>query len=48
MEGPRDLHTNEVSQKEGDKHHIWYHLYVEPRTNDTNELIYEKETDSQT
>ena len=27
---------------------IWYHLYVESEKNDTNELIYETETDPQT
>ena len=27
---------------------MWYHLYVEPKKNDTNELICKTETDSQT
>ena len=27
---------------------IWYHLYVESKKNDTNELIHKTETDSQT
>ena len=27
---------------------VWYHLYVEPKKNDTNKLIYKTETDSQT
>ena len=27
---------------------IWYHLYVESKKNDTNELIYKTEIDSQT
>ena len=26
---------------------IWYHLHVELKKNDTNELIYKAETDSQ-
>ena len=44
MDGPRDYHTSEVSQKEKDK----YHLYVKYKKNDTNELICKIETDSQT
>ena len=27
---------------------IWYHLYVESKENESNELIYKTETDSQT
>ena len=27
---------------------IWYHLYVESKNNDTNELIYKTDIDSQT
>ena len=27
---------------------IWYHLYVKPKKNDTHELIYKTEIDSQT
>ena len=38
---------NEISQT--DKTNIiWYHLYVESKKNDTNELIYKTEIDSQT
>ena len=43
MDGPRDYHT-ELSQT----NIIWYHLYVESKKNDTNEIIYKTETDSQT
>ena len=33
---------NEASHKEKDKYPnmVWYHLYVESKKNDTNELIY--------
>ena len=37
---------SEVSQRETDI--IWYLLYVESKKNNTNEFIYETETDSQT
>ena len=37
---------SEVSQT--NKNIIWYHLYVESKKNDINELIYETEIDSQT
>lgn len=30
------------------KTHIWTHLYVESKNNDTNELIHTTETESQT
>ena len=36
---------SEVSQK---KTNIWHHLYAEYLKNDTNELIWKTETDSQT
>ena len=43
MDGPRDYHTN-WSQTEKQI----YHLYVESKKkNDTNELIYKRETVSQ-
>ena len=38
---------SEVSQTEKDKYSMFY-LYVESTKNDTNELIYRTETDSQT
>ena len=38
---------SEVSQKEK-TNTIWYHLYVESKKNDINELIYKTKTDSQT
>ena len=41
---PRDYHTKQVRQRKTNT--IWYHVYVE--SNDTNELIYETETDSET
>ena len=45
MNGPRDYHT----ESDKDKYHIiWYHLYVEPKKNDTNKLIYKQKIDSQT
>ena len=46
--GPRDYHIlSEVSQTEK-TNIIWYHLYVESKKNDTNELSYKTEIDSQT
>ena len=36
---------SEISQR---KTNIIYHLYVESKKNDTNELIYRTETDTQT
>ena len=38
---------SEISQTEKDKYSMFY-LYVESTKNDTNELIYRTETDSQT
>ena len=46
MNGPRDYHTK-WSKPDKDKYHI-YHLYAESKKNDTNELIYKIEIDSQT
>ena len=37
---------SEVSQTKTNV--IWYHLYVESKKNDTNQLTYKTETDSQT
>ena len=37
---------SEVSQRKTNI--VWHHLYVESKENDTNELIYKTETDSQT
>ena len=37
---------SEVSQRKTNI--IWYHLYVESKKSDTNELIYKIEIDSQT
>ena len=45
MDGPRDYYT-EWSKSERDKYHDI--TYVESKKNDTNELIYKKEIDSQT
>ena len=36
---------SEVSQRKTNI--IWYHLYMESLKNDTNELVYKTETDSQ-
>ena len=44
-DGPKDYQTKWSKPK---TNIIWYHLYVESKTNDTNELNYETETDSQT
>ena len=46
MNGPRDDHTK-WSKSERERNTIWYHWYEESKY-DTDELIYEKETDSQT
>ena len=46
MDAPKHYHPNEVSQRKTNI--ISYHLYVESLKNDTNELIYKTETDSQT
>ena len=37
---------SEVSQRK--TNNIWYHLHVESKKNDTNELTYKTEIDSQT
>ena len=42
--GPRDYHTKQSKTKTN----IIYHLYVESKKNDTNELIYKTEIDAQT
>ena len=46
MNGPRDDHTK-WSKSERERNTVWYHWYEESKY-DTDELIYEKETDSQT
>ena len=47
MDGPREIIIlSEVRQKEKDKYHMIYHLYVESKY-DTNELIYETVTDTE-
>ena len=46
MDGPRDCHTDEVSQTEREISYIAYMRNL--KRNDTNELIYKTETDSQT
>ena len=44
-----DLEINKLSEVSQRKTNIIsYHLYVESKKNDTNELIYKIETDSQT
>ena len=45
MDGPRDYHIKWSKIK---TNIIWHHLYVESKKNDTDELIYKTETDSQT
>ena len=45
MDGHRDYHMKRSQRK---TNIIWYHLYVESEKNDTNELIYKTEIDSQT
>ena len=37
---------NEISQRRVDI--IWYHLYVKSKINDTDQIIYKREIDSQT
>ena len=37
---------SELNQKE--KSFVWYHLYMESKRYDTNELVYKTEIDSQT
>ena len=46
-----DRHRNyymKWNKSERETSTAWYHLYVEPKKNDTNKLIYKTETDSQT
>ena len=45
MNEPRDYHTKQ--QKSEKRNIIWYHLYVESKKKDRNELIYKTEIDSQ-
>ena len=45
VDGPRDYH---IMWSKSKTKIIWYHLYVESKKNDTNELIYKTETGSQT
>ena len=47
MDGPRDYHISEVSQKEKDKYHV-LPLICEIKKKDINELIYKTEIDSPT
>ena len=48
MDGPRDCHT-EWSKSDGEKELLFDITYMQNlKRNDMNELIYEKETDSQT
>ena len=42
---PEIIILSEISQR---RTNIWYRLYVESKKNDTNELIYKTEIDSQT
>ena len=46
MDGPRDDHTK-WRKSDKDKYHM-ISLYVESKTNDTNEVIYKTEIDPQT
>ena len=46
MDGPRDYHA--MWSKSDKERQISYHLHVESKKNDRNELIYKIETDSQT
>ena len=47
MDGPRDYHISEVSQTEKDKYHM-ISLICGILKNDTNELIYIREIESET
>ena len=47
MDGPRDDHTKQ-SKPDRETNIIWYHVYVESKKNDTTELVYKTEIDSQT
>ena len=44
MDGPRDYHTKE---SKSDRERQIDHSYVKSKKNDTEELIYKRETDSQ-
>ena len=44
MDGPRDYHTKWSQSKTSI---VWYRLYAESKKNDTNELIYKTEINSQ-
>ena len=46
MDGPGDYHTKVTKVRK--KMNVWFHLYVESKKKNTNELICETETDSQT
>ena len=39
MDGPRDYHTK-WSTSDKETNIVWYHLYVESKNTETNELIY--------
>ena len=43
MDEPRNYHTK---WSKSEKTNIWYHLYVESKKNDTNELIYRTEIEN--
>ena len=46
MEGLRDCHTKQSKRQR--KINTCYHLYMESKKSDTNELIYKTEIDSET
>ena len=49
MDGPRDYHTNQSkSDRERQISHDITYMWNLKKNNDTNELIYKTETDSQT
>ena len=45
MDGPRDTKWSKSDRER--QINIWYHLHVESKKHDTNELIYKTEIDSQ-
>ena len=45
MNEPRDYHTKQQNPEKANI--IWYHLYVESKKIDRNELIYRTEIDSE-
>ena len=48
MDGPKDYYTKWSKRgRERKMNTIWYHFYVESKKNNTNELIYKTEIDSQ-